>query len=143
VALTIKRSKFLIVAEEQYIFLHPESLQLASMFKMRMYMRIYLSNASVFGPVYHKFTQLLNLYRTNEILIIHRSPIHVYFGISAFCVIKFSTQYVEGTDKNGLVKVFSNKNMYIINHIIRWIMNIKSFIRIYTFWIKVNYDSNN
>lgn len=92
----------------QYIFLHP-ILQLASMFKIRMYMRLGRSNASVFGQMCHRFTKMLPLCRANGVRVIHpRNKIHVHFGIVGLYVARISTELGIRKSDDGSVVVYSN-----------------------------------
>ena len=108
----------------EYIFLRPASLQLASMFRMRMCMHIRLSNASVFGLACHKFTQMLALCRANGVRVIHPIKIHAHFGIAFLCVTRISTKLVvkQKSEDGSSVVVCSNTYWHtMIPWIIRWI----------------------
>ena len=109
----------------QYIFLHP-ILQLASMFRIRMYMRLGRSNASVFGLMCHRFTKMLPLCRANGVRVIHSiNKIHVHFGIAFLCVTRISTELGRRKSDDGSVVVCSNTYWHtMIPWIIRWITRL-------------------
>ena len=109
----------------EYIFLRPASLQLASMFRMRMHMHLdmRLSNASVFGLEYRKITQMLALCRANGVSVIHRSPIHAHFGIAFLCSTRISTELDRQKSEDGSSVVVCSNTYWrtMIPWIIRWI----------------------
>lgn len=110
----------------EYLFLRPASLQLTSMFRMRMCMHKRLSNASVFGQACHKITQMLALCRTNGVRVIHPRPIHAHFGIAFLCATRISTEFERKTLKDGTVTVCSNTYWRtMIPWIIRWITRLQ------------------
>ena len=111
----------------QYLFLRPASLQLTTMFRMRMCMHKRLSNASVFGQPCHKITQMLALCRANGVRVIHPRPIHAHFGIAFLCATRISTEFERQTLKDGKVTVCSNTYWRtMIPWIIRWITRLKT-----------------
>jgi hypothetical protein len=101
----------------EYIFLRPASLQLVSVFRMRM--RLDQSNASVFGSACHRFTQMLALCRTNGVRVIHPRKIHAHFGIVALCVVKISTEHIKYSSQDEVDSKTYWRTM--IPWIIRWI----------------------
>ena len=109
----------------QYIFLHP-ILQLASMFRIRMYMRLGRSNASVFGLMCHRFTKMLPLCRANGVRRRYSiNKILVHFGIAFLCVTRISTELGRRKSDDGSVVVCSNTYWRtMIPWIIRWITRI-------------------
>jgi hypothetical protein len=109
----------------EYIFLRPASLQLASMVRMRMCMRLGRSNASVFGSACHKITQMLDLCRANEVRVIHPRRIHAHFGIAFLCATRISTELDRRKSEDGSVAVCSNTYWHtMIPWIIRWITRL-------------------
>ena len=108
----------------EYLFLPRANLQLASVFRIRMCMRLGRSNASVFGSACHKFTQLLALCRANGVRVIHPIKIHAHFGIAFLCVTRISTKLVvkQKSEDGSSVVVCSNTYWHtMIPWIIRWI----------------------
>lgn len=111
----------------EYIFLRPASLQLASVFRMRMCMcmHIRLSNASVFGQECHKITQMLALCRANGVRVIHPKKIHAHFGIAFLCVTRISMELDRRRSEDGSVSVCSKTYWRtMIPWIIRWITRL-------------------
>jgi hypothetical protein len=110
----------------QYLFLRPASLQLASMFRMRMCMHMRISNASVFGLECHKITQMLALCRANGVRVIHPRKIHAHFGFAFLCATRISTEFCRQKSEDGSSVAVCSKTYWrtMIPWIIRWITRL-------------------